>query len=89
MAGPNGWRFSYKLAVGVATLLPLAAALVWILTRAEAVAQTPAEIDSLRLELRQHIDTAAKYGRLQVHYVKTLCIITAKTERDRALCTDQ
>jgi len=85
MAGPevgrNGWRWGYKLAAGIGALFPLLAALVWLFGRAEAVAQLPPKVDSLRAAHDTQTAILREQLRLQrclVIYGQAGCVALAK-----------
>ncbi len=90
---PNGWRRSFKVALVVATLLPLVTVGWFFTAKVVAVAETPQKVDSLRVQVRQqdsavrtllqqHVDSSAKYGRLGWLYQRaTYCTTMRQAER--------
>ena len=77
----NGWRPVYKLAAGIGAILPLAAALLYIGARVQAVAQLPPKVDSLRMAhdtqtaiLREQL----KLQRCLVIYSRQGCVALAR-----------
>lgn len=71
----------------VAAIGAILALLVSLWTRGVAVVQIPAKVDSLSAMVKQHIDTSAKYGRVQARYQhRMLCVLVAATQKEKEHC---
>lgn len=72
---------------GIAAIGAIVALLATLWVRGAVFVAVPAQLDSLRTAVRQHADTAEKYGRMQVQLQRQiLCVLVAQTSAQKERC---
>ncbi len=90
MNGPSPARLLALVTETWQGIVALAALGVWLMTfwlRGAALVAVPAKLDSVAVIVRQHVDTNAKYLRVQARLQhRMLCVFVARTALEKEHC---
>lgn len=75
---------SWQAVAAIGAILALTASLY---ARGKTLIAIPTKLDSLTIIVRQHIDSSAKYGRIQAGLEhRTLCVLVATNQHEKEHC---